>query len=52
MVCRRVYKPYFVPKFINDSYACITGRGTHKAVGKVQHYMKVAKEITGMNIIY
>lgn len=40
-------KPYFVPKFINDSYACITGRGTHKAVGKVQHYMKVAKRNYG-----
>ena len=32
-------KPYIIPKFINTSYACLTNRGTHKAVDKVQAYI-------------
>ena len=32
-------KPYIIPKFINTSYACLTNRGTHKAVDKVQSYI-------------
>ena len=32
-------KPYIIPKFINTSYACLTNRGTHKAVDKVQTYI-------------
>ena len=27
-------KPYFKPNFIEDSYACLEGKGTHKAVKK------------------
>lgn len=34
-------KPFFVPRFIEDTYACINGRGTHKAVDKLQKYMKI-----------
>ncbi|MEG0873480.1 MAG: RNA-directed DNA polymerase [Clostridia bacterium] len=33
-------KPYIVPKLITDTFACITDRGTHKAIDKVQEYMK------------
>lgn len=33
-------KPFFVPRFIKDTYACIDGRGTHKAVLVLQRYMK------------
>jgi hypothetical protein len=33
-------KPYVVPRFINDSYACIEGKGTHKAVNRAQEYMQ------------
>lgn len=33
-------KPYMYPRFISDTYACIEGRGTHKAVLKVQANMK------------
>ena len=33
-------KPYFEPQFIQDSYACIKNRGTHKAVDKLQKYLK------------
>lgn len=36
-------KPFIVPRFINDSYACIEHRGTHKAIGKVQKYMRQMK---------
>ena len=32
-------KPIFVPKFIEDTYACIEGRGVHKAVKKLRQYM-------------
>lgn len=33
-------KPFYVKRFITDSYACIEGRGTHKAVFKLQKYLK------------
>ena len=33
-------KPYFVPRFIYDSYACIVNKGTHKAVKRLQYFMK------------
>lgn len=33
-------KPYFLPRFINDTYACLNNRGTHKAVNVTQKYMK------------
>lgn len=34
-------KPYFIPRFINDSYACIKDRGTLKAVLNVKKDMKI-----------
>lgn len=38
-------KPYFAVSFMEDSYACIEGKGTHKAVDKLQSYLrKVQKE--------
>lgn len=36
-------KPYFVPQFINTSYAGIEQRGMHKASKDVQRAMKIAK---------
>ena len=36
-------KPYFVPQFINTTYACIEGRGMHKASKDVQKAMRSAK---------
>ena len=36
-------KPYFVPQFINTSYAGIDGRGMHKASKDVQKAMRNAK---------
>ena len=35
-------KPHFRPNFINDSYACIEGKGTHKAVEQTQIYLQKA----------
>ena len=36
-------KPYFLPRFIKDSYACIEGKGTHKAVEQIERYMRSMK---------
>lgn len=33
-------KPFIVPKFIDNSFACLTNRGTHKAVFKVQSFLQ------------
>lgn len=32
-------KPIFVPKFIQNTYACLENRGVHKAVKKLNKYM-------------
>lgn len=37
-------KPYFVPQFINTSYAGIENRGMHKASKDVQNAMQIAKK--------
>lgn len=36
-------KPYILPKFINTSYACISGKGTHNAVNELQKDMRILK---------
>ena len=33
-------KPYIVPKFIYQSYACLSNKGTHKAVEQVEKYLR------------
>ncbi|OKZ76703.1 MAG: hypothetical protein BHW01_07030 [Clostridium sp. 27_14] len=40
-------KPYIVPKFINTTYACLTDKGTHKAVLNVQNQMRIFKRNHG-----
>lgn len=40
-------KPFYLPRFISDSYACIPGRGTHAAVDKTQYYMQIMQERYG-----
>ena len=42
-----VLGPYFVPTFINTSYACLKGRGMHKTCLDVQKAMKHCKNIWG-----
>lgn len=34
-------KPIFLPQLITDTYACIENRGVHKAIEKLQYYMKI-----------
>lgn len=36
-------KPYFMPRFIKDTYACIEKRGTHEAVRTTLKYMRKMK---------
>ena len=38
-------KPIFVPKFIQDTYACIENRGVHKGVKKLNKYMYNYKKL-------
>ncbi len=40
-------KPYFIPRFIKDTYACIDNRGAHKAVDVMQNYMRLMKREYG-----
>lgn len=40
-------KPYIVPRFIEDSYACIIGKGTHQAILKLNKYMKIMNKKYG-----
>lgn len=40
-------KPYIVPKFISTTFACLTDRGTHKAVEQVQKDMQRFKRNFG-----
>lgn len=40
-------KPYFLPRFISDTCACIENRGTHYAANKIQKYMRIMKRNNG-----
>lgn len=40
-------KPYFMPKFISTTYACLPDRGTHKAVDNVQRNLRIFKRNYG-----
>lgn len=42
-----VIKPCFERKFIYDSYANRTGKGTHKAVGRLQKYIRKTQDRYG-----
>lgn len=35
-----IIKPYILPKFIYTSFACLSNKGTHKAVNTVQQMMR------------
>ena len=41
-------KPFFVKRFISDSYACINDRGVHMAINKLQKYMRKMKKLYGV----
>ena len=36
-------KPFFIPRFIKDSYACLKDKGGHKAVLRMQDFMRRMK---------
>lgn len=38
-----ILQDVYMPVFINTSYACLEGRGTHKAVDNVQHNMRLCR---------
>lgn len=38
-VVEELIKPYYVPRFIAQTHACIPGRGTHAAVRQAQAYL-------------
>ena len=40
-------KPYIVPKFIHTTYACLTDKGTHKAVEEVARQMRICQRNMG-----
>lgn len=40
-----ILKPYYLPRFITNSYACIDNRGMHKACLDMQKMMKHCKRI-------
>lgn len=42
-------KPYYIPRFITDSYACIPGRGTHASVKCLQRMMTSINNEAGAN---
>lgn len=37
-------KPFYVPRFIYDSYACLENKGTHKAILRLKYFMNSIKE--------
>lgn len=45
-----VVGPHFERRFISDSYACRQGKGTQRAVARVQHFLRVAKRNHGDGI--
>lgn len=42
-----VVEPLFERKMIYDSYACRTGKGTHRAAGRVQRFLRMARHNWG-----
>lgn len=42
-------KPYFIPRLITNTFACLDNRGTHKAVDALQRYMRIMKRNYGTN---
>jgi len=43
----RLVDPLFEKKFIPDSFACREGKGTQRAVFRVQHFLRIAKRNWG-----
>ena len=48
----QVIEPIFDKGFIDDSYACRKGRGTHRAMRRLQYYLNAARQKWGDEIYY
>ncbi len=49
--CHIVLRDIYKNVFINTSYACIDGKGAHRAVDKVQHFMRYIQYKNGKGYI-
>lgn len=47
-----ITEPEFEKKFIHDSYACRTGKGTHRAVLATQKHLRKCKNSVGRGTVY
>lgn len=45
-------KPYFYPRFVRDTYACLDNKGTHKAVKEMQKKMRRMRKECNNNNYY
>lgn len=48
----QVVEPIFDKGFIDDSYACRKGKGTHRAMKRLQHYLNAARGKWGPEVYY
>ena len=48
----QVVEPIFDGGFIDDSYACRKGKGTHRAMKRLQYYLNAARQKWGGEIYY
>jgi retron-type reverse transcriptase len=46
----KIVEPIFEKKFISDSYACRTGRGTHFARKRIKHFLMAARSYYGKDV--
>lgn len=42
-----IIKPYFLPRFIDDTYSCLPGRGIHAATSRLQRMMRSMRQRYG-----
>ena len=47
----RVLEPIYEPRFLNDSYACRRGKGTHRAVRRAQHFLRRYSHVLKTDIV-
>lgn len=48
----QVIEPIFDKGFIDDSYACRKGKGTHRAMKRLQYFLNAARQKWGRDIYY
>jgi RNA-directed DNA polymerase len=48
----QIIEPVFDRGFIDDSYACRKGKGTHRAMKRLQYFLNAARQKWGVEIYY